>query len=599
MPSSSNYRSLAKHSLVKLPRFARAAAQGFPTFLNAVTITSQKLDGLTVRSKITLGYLLTMGIPALGALSGLMIGNWQQQASIEALTTIYRNRSLLHSLESEISKVRLAKTLGPHVSNVEAFQRKGEEIQSRLQEIKALAIQLESSEKLAAIAFIPELKSYQNTLNTFSNELERILLTSQTGSVPAADREQQVLSLAGSESFSQYSQFADRVAAAVDSMDKDTITAQNNLEQAERLRTQIIVGSIIVSVIISSILARITIQTIARPLESLTSVAEAVSRDGNTQVRADVITKDEIGKLAIALNQLIDWVNAHTQDLTTNLEAAQLQLIQAEKMSSVGQLVAGVAHEINNPVNFISGNLTPTKQYVQELLEVIEAYQTHYSEPPEHLQRLLADIDIDFIQKDLLKIISSMKMGTTRICEIVLSLRNFSRLDETGYKKVDIHEGIENTLLILEHRLKGNGNRSKIKLVKAYGDLPCVECLPGRLNQVFMNLLSNAIDVLDTADNKAEAFSEKTLSITTRLVDSEHVQVEIADTGKGITEEVRSQIFEPFFTTKPVGKGTGLGLSISYQIVTEQHGGKMTCCSTPGKGTQFLVEIPLRAITSS
>ncbi|MFK8182527.1 MAG: ATP-binding protein [Phormidesmis sp.] len=540
-----------------------------------------------------------MGIPALGALSGLMIGNWQQQASIEALTTIYRNRSLLHSLESEISKVRLAKTLGPHVSNVEAFQRKGEEIQSRLQEIKALAIQLESSEKLAAIAFIPELKSYQNTLNTFSNELERILLTSQTGSVPAADREQQVLSLAGSESFSQYSQFADRVAAAVDSMDKDTITAQNNLEQAERLRTQIIVGSIIVSVIISSILARITIQTIARPLESLTSVAEAVSRDGNTQVRADVITKDEIGKLAIALNQLIDWVNAHTQDLTTNLEAAQLQLIQAEKMSSVGQLVAGVAHEINNPVNFISGNLTPTKQYVQELLEVIEAYQTHYSEPPEHLQRLLADIDIDFIQKDLLKIISSMKMGTTRICEIVLSLRNFSRLDETGYKKVDIHEGIENTLLILEHRLKGNGNRSKIKLVKAYGDLPCVECLPGRLNQVFMNLLSNAIDVLDTADNKAEAFSEKTLSITTRLVDSEHVQVEIADTGKGITEEVRSQIFEPFFTTKPVGKGTGLGLSISYQIVTEQHGGKMTCCSTPGKGTQFLVEIPLRAITSS
>ncbi|MDZ8089728.1 MAG: ATP-binding protein [Nostoc sp. DedQUE12b] len=282
-------------------------------------------------------------------------------------------------------------------------------------------------------------------------------------------------------------------------------------------------------------------------------------------------------------------------------EAKQLvsQLVHSEKMSSLGQLVAGVAHEINNPINFISGNVGYANQYIQDLLRLLQLYQKSYPNPVKEIQQETEAIDLDFLIADLPNLLTSMTVGAERITEIVLSLRNFSRLDDAEMKAVNIHEGIDNTLMILEHRLKPKSNNQTIEVIKEYGDLPLVECYAGQLNQVFMNLLANAIDALEEAvENgewgvREETLSTPQISIQTKLTSENQVVIRIGDNGIGIPEKVQKQLFEPFFTTKPVNKGTGLGLSISHQIITQKHQGKLECISAPGKGTEFIIVIPL------
>lgn len=281
-----------------------------------------------------------------------------------------------------------------------------------------------------------------------------------------------------------------------------------------------------------------------------------------------------------------------------DLQHTQAQLIQTEKMSSLGQLVAGVAHEINNPVNFIYGNLNHLDNYTQDLLALIQLYQDIYPNTASEIDEFIAEIDLDFLREDLPKTLSSMKVGSQRIREIVLTLRNFSRLDEADMKPVNIHEGIDSTLLILQNRTKVTPDHPGIEIIKEYGDLPNVECYAGQLNQVFMNILSNAIDALaqyNQERTKQEITNNpSTITICTKLLNSNWVSISIKDNGPGIIEEVKQKLFDPFFTTKPVGKGTGLGLSISYQIVVDKHGGKIECISQPGQGAEFLIEIPLR-----
>lgn len=279
------------------------------------------------------------------------------------------------------------------------------------------------------------------------------------------------------------------------------------------------------------------------------------------------------------------------------LQQSQLQLVQTEKMSSLGQLIAGVAHEINNPISFIDGNIDHFDNYAQDLLGVVQAYKTHYPDPPETLQSTLDDVDLDFLQSDLINLLHSMKVGTARIVKIVLSLRNFSRLDESAFKAVDLHEGIDNTLLILQHRLKAQPDSPAIEVVKNYAQLPPVDCYPGQLNQVFMNLLANAIDALEEESGQTGELSLRaqpgTIWISTQSATEDRVQIVIADNGAGMPGTVRSRIFDPFFTTKPIGKGTGLGLSISHQIIKDKHNGTMVCNSTVGEGTKFVMEIPI------
>ncbi|MBF2027550.1 MAG: PAS domain-containing protein [Oscillatoriales cyanobacterium C42_A2020_001] len=277
-----------------------------------------------------------------------------------------------------------------------------------------------------------------------------------------------------------------------------------------------------------------------------------------------------------------------------NFQKAQNQLIQSEKMSSLGQLVAGVAHEINNPVNFIYGNLNHIKIYTQELLDLVHLYQQNFPEPTQVLRDRIEEVDLEFLSVDLPKVVSSMQIGADRIRQIVLSLRNFSRLDQAEMKSVDIHEGIDSTLLILQHRLKGDSDRPDIQIVKEYGNLPVVECYAGQLNQVFMNILSNALDALEEiqTDNQRSQLAA-TIWLQTKRVDANSILISIKDNGPGIPEHVRSRLFDPFFTTKPVGKGTGLGLSISYQIIVERHRGSLSCISEPGKGTEFQIQIPI------
>ncbi|MGK7904430.1 MAG: response regulator [Hormoscilla sp.] len=293
--------------------------------------------------------------------------------------------------------------------------------------------------------------------------------------------------------------------------------------------------------------------------------------------------------------QQLSETNQQLNHTLKELQATQAQLVQSEKMSSLGQMIAGIAHEINNPIAFISGNLSYISGYVKELLELIGLYQKYYHNPEVEIEEFAAELDFNFIKNDIPESLKSMQTGADRIRDIVLSLRNFARLDESEMKWVNIHEGIDNTLLILQYRLADSDRADRspqIQVIKEYGDLPQVECYASQLNQVFFNILNNAIDALAKTKQHHVGQPPK-ITIVTRMLGDRDLEIKIADNGPGMTEAVKARIFDPFFTTKPVGQGKGLGLSTSYQIIVEIHGGKLHCNSQLGVGTELLVTIPI------
>lgn len=310
------------------------------------------------------------------------------------------------------------------------------------------------------------------------------------------------------------------------------------------------------------------------------------------ELRINVVKLEKHISYRLQIEQNLRGTNNQLTQVLKKLRQTQMQLIQSEKMSSLGQLVAGIAHEINNPVNFIYGNVSYVNTYVKDLLDLLTLYQQHYPNPSREIEHKKKAIDVNFLLEDLPNILSSMEMGTERIKEIVLSLRNFSRLDESDKKVVDIHEGIENTLLILRHRLQATAEHPDIQIIKEYGNIPQIECYAAQLNQVFMNILSNAIDAVEESCVKTQKINPQ-IRIRTEISRPNYIAVRITDNGAGIPEAIQQRIFDPFFTSKPVGKGTGLGLSISYQIVVDKHHGTLKYRTKAESGTEFEIEIPI------
>lgn len=354
------------------------------------------------------------------------------------------------------------------------------------------------------------------------------------------------------------------------------------------------------------------------PIIFMTALSDAKDKVKGLEMGAvDYVTKpfqqEEVVarlKLHLKLSHLTRTLEQQVQERTAKLahslqqlQQTQLKLIQSEKMSALGNLVAGVAHEINNPVGFLSGNLQPAQDYVSDLMRLIDLYQHTYPDPTPEIQDELEDVDLDYLRDDLPKLLQSMRVGIERIHGISNSLRTFSRADKDYKVPFDIHEGLDSTLLILKHRLKANDNRPDIEVVKHYGDLPKVDCLPGQLNQVFMNILANAIDALEESNDERSFADIKAnpnqITISTQVTDDQQaVIIQLQDNGIGISEEIKQKIFDHLFTTKDVGKGTGLGLAISQQIVVEQHNGSLEVKSDPNQGSEFTITLPVNAPNS-
>ena len=578
------------------------------------------ISRLSIAQKIGYGYAFAVGIAVIGTAIGLVISNRYQKQARRELILAVEQKDLLNQLDIYLSDVRFhPQQLFTVVDNSIWFEYETSQLLTNVSQIQLILSKLDDfidnnpdniaidvEEFYNIINNSPQtLNSYVAVMKYLWHELRTLRKSQQT-----IEPEQKILStITGEEAIAiqiQLESLAEDLIRITQAAENQQQKATEKLVRADLLRSRIIITSMVASIIIAILLAIYTSKNIARPIQQVTKIAQQVAQEGNFSIQTTVDTQDEVGILAISLNQLISWAGEYTQELEDsrqtleqrveertqelqetlrNLQQTQSQLIQTEKMSSLGQMVAGIAHEINNPVNFIHGNLIHVNEYTQDILELLKLYQEKYPEPAAEIENLIEEIELDFLQKDLFKLIDSMQMGTYRIKDIVLSLRNFSRLDEAEMKDANLHEGIDNTLLILNHRLKEG-----IEIIKNYGELPLVSCYPAQLNQVFMNILGNAIDAILETETEL-----KTIVITTTQTDDNLVKVSIKDNGSGIPEEIKNKLFDPFFTTKPIGKGTGLGLSIAFQII-EKHQGKIKVISEPKKGTEFVISLPLAGI---
>jgi signal transduction histidine kinase len=650
-------RSKGQKTELNPTQFGAQTNLGLPGKLPSQSISSQgfglNFKDLNIAAKIGWGYALAIGFAVFGTTIGLHIGNYYQIQAQRRLAQANQQQYLLAALDNSTSDMQShpqnlfvvidsSLLLEYEKANFRQHTLQVRDALVKLEEFLALdSSALQEIVPQESITDLPEfLATYGQKVDTYEQQILRLWQTIQPKNLNIVEEiaiaEQQIVRIIRSASTKNLKKDFERLSEQLhrfqQQAEKQKQQARQELDQANVLRLWIIISSMVISTTIAVILATVTNRTIAQPIQTLTQVAQQAVQEENFDLEADVSSQDETGRLAQSFNQLIRSVkqlleqqreaqlrlesynqtleekvaertqelnekNNNLQQLLEELHRTQSQMIQSEKMSSIGQLVAGVAHEINNPINFVHGNLNHAEDYANDLLKLIESYQSHYPSPPVTLQQELEATELDFLQQDMVNLFRSMKVGTKRIREIVLSLRNFSRLDEADFKSVDIHEGIDNTLLILKHRLKATNNRPAIQVVKDYSNLPPAECYPGQLNQVFMNLLANAIDALEES-NKGRTLHDiraepNKIRIETRLEDNHQICIKVADNGPGIPDGIQSQLFDPFFTTKPVGEGTGLGLSISYQIVVEKHKGKIHYESSPGEGTAFIIQIPL------
>ncbi len=573
----------------KFPVAPTIAVPHFPTF--CLGWIADQLNALSIQKKIGLGYALALGVAVGGTLTGLAIGNAYYRAIDHHRQVVQNERQLLTKLRLTLLEFNPVQEYGSFLHSQEAFKA------AKLKGLQRVdrAVDLIIAARFAALtstitSLAPTLEKYDRTLTEVTGHYERLLqaavpLTAKPGTFPAL--QQKFWAAQTAEEFERLNQFIEDLETLVQEAEDQEATAEIALQQAGRLRTQIILASMVVSVIMATGLVVYTSRAIAHPIRSVTEVAQQVTQYDNFDLKVPVISGDEVGILADAMNQLIDRVKILLEQ--QRLEA--IRQVQSEKLSSLGQMVAGVAHEINNPVTFIQGNLSYTKTYCEDLIALLSAYEAQL--PAAQIATLATAIELDFLKEDLPKLLKSMTVGADRMQQIALSLKNFARMEATTAHPVDIHECLESTLLILNHSLKQG-----ITVVRRYGDLPEISGYSGSLYQVFMNLLNNAVQALEEkmrTEQEAEPIAPPQIVITTAGSESV-VTIMIADNGAGIAPEHQAKIFDAFFTTKQIGGGTGLGLSISWQIITEKHGGQLTCTSGLGEGTTFTITLPLRQV---
>lgn len=599
-------------------RLSRPLANGIQTLIRRTSI----------RRKIVCGYALALSIAAVGTVTGQVLGNFYTQQALQRLDHEQDEGQLLSSLKIAVLKAQSQQQqLTIVIREPRLFEQKRFEFLARAYEIDFLLSKLRdltekssrqsSSHELEINQF---LRTHDRTLENYNQKLGMLL--EKVGSLPLADKnlpgaQQALWRFTSSEAALKLTRFSEELARFVELSYREQNQAEAALERAEALRGWLTNVSLLLSVILAAALALQISRSISQPLETVTQIAQRVTKESNFDLQAPVMTRDEVGVLATSLNSLIQSVAGQTRELELarqhlekrvadrteelshknqqlqqahdelnqalqDLQHAQTQLIHAEKMSSLGRMVASIAHEINNPVSFIYGNLNPASDYVQDLLKLVFLYQQQYPEPTAATRAQLEAMEFDFLVEDLPKLLTSMKLGAERLRQLVLSLRNFSRLDEAELKATNLHEGMDNILLFLNRRL-----HSAITVTKAYGNLPLIECYPAQLNQVFMNILDNAIDALLSVTDHGS----KQIVISTEALHANAVRVRIWNSGPEIPAAIQSKLFDPFFTTKPVGQGTGLGLAICYQII-EKHQGKIELHSASDQGTEFVITLP-------
>lgn len=541
---------------------------------------------LCIRDKIGVGYILILGITVIGTGVGFAISHHYERAAIQKLAETRLQESLLRDLQTNIAALPFhQQILLSSLGSPEEFQRQQLEINQRLSVAEQSFRQLRDE---ATFASSPELlallDSHQTTLSIYQRGLERMIDGFPVYSSTSEQRNESVqtyLEFVKSSKSRRLYLLAQNIAPFVQAASQRYQVAQQNLSAVEKAQIHIIIASAFVSIILSILCAWLTSRAITKPLNQVTQLARRVRDENNLDLHVPVVSFDEVGDLAISFNQLIQQIR-HLLDAQRQEQAEKL--IESERMASLGRMLAGVAHEINNPINFIYGNIDFAENYIHDLFELIQIYETELSQSSDRMQNAREELDLEFIKSDLPKLLSSMKVGSERARQIVLSLRNFSRLNESETHLLNIHDCIDGALLILRNRIKNH-----IQVNCHYGSIPEIEGYAGSLYQVFTNLIGNAIDALE----EQATHSTKQIQITTGQGNNEQIYVEIADNGPGIPEHVRERIFEPFFTTKPADIGTGLGLAISRRAI-DRHQGRMICESQMDHGTRFTIFLPIQ-----
>ena len=572
---------------------------------------ARSFGNLSIHDKICRGYALALCVAIGGTAVGLWAGNHYYQITKNQVH-LDRESQLLNKLQVALLRTQNSqKWMSYWLEQPQIFDRKYQQLQNNIYSLKSSVSELKTQkyreEQIEGLqrfkkTYSPLLSNYIYQLETVNKKISNLPKTPQQKSVKLkllSNLERDKIGL-------QLDRAVNDIAEIIDRAQEQEDAGREALQRAQALREQIIFGSMALSIVVAALLAGFTSQAIAKPLAAVTKIAQRVTEESNFQLQVPVTSTDEVGVLAASLNQLIQKVNHLLEELKSEQES---QILQNEKMATLGRMLAGVAHEVNNPINFIYANIDPARTYVEDILDLLKTYETEIPNPqPAAVSAKAEEIDIDFLKEDLMKIFDSMQVGAERAKAIILSLKDFSRLDDATPNSVDLHACIDSSLLMLNSRVKQG-----IEVVRNYGDIPNVEGYMGLLYQVFVNILNNALDAVEEKAKMEKTSSEEAkqqsasesikqqspkfsprIVITTEYLDDYSVIVRISDNGMGIPASTQAKLFETFFTTKPRGVGTGLGLTIGRQIIVKKHGGTINFWSEVGTGTEFGIALPIK-----